>query len=144
MKKLDKILLNLDSTIESQHALDSAVLLAKSCSATIIAVNIVNKNVVTNLARFSEKSIAEIEIELEENGWRYLYDAEEKAKNQEARIVIIQEYGYPEQTLPKLASEYKIDMIIIGQNPQIRKDVVQGKTAEQLIEHAPCAVLVVN
>ena len=144
MKKLDKILLNLDSTIESQHALDSAVFLAKSCSATIIAVNIVNKNVVTNLARFSEKSIAEIEIELEENGWRYLYDAEEKAKNQEARIVIIQEYGYPEQTLPKLASEYKIDIIIIGQNPQIRKDVVQGKTAEQLIEHAPCAVLVVN
>ncbi len=144
MKKLDKILLNLDATIESQHALDSAVLLAKSCSATIIAVNIVNKNVVTNLARFSDKSIAEIEIELEENGWKYLYDAEEKAKNQEARIVIIQEYGYPEQTLPKLASEYKIDMIILGQNPQIRKDVVQGKTAEQLIEHAPCAVLVVN
>ena len=144
MKKLDKILLNLDATIESQHALDSAVLLAKSCSATIIAVNIVNKNVVTNLARFSDKSIAEIEIELEENGWKYLYDAEEKAKNQEARIVIIQEYGFPEQTLPKLASEYKIDMIIIGQNPQIRKDVVQGKTAEQLIEHAPCAVLVVN
>ncbi len=144
MKKLDKILLNLDSTIESQHALDSAVFLAKSCSATIIAVNIVNKNVVTNLARFSDKSIAEIEIELEEDGWKYLYDAEEKAKNQEARIVIIQEYGYPEQTLPKLASEYKIDMIIIGQNPQIRKDVVQGKTAEQLIEHAPCAVLVVN
>ncbi len=144
MKKLDKILLNLDSTIESQHALDSAVFLAKSCSATIIAVNIVNKNVVTNLARFSDKSIAEIEIELEEDGWKYLYDAEEKAKNQEARIVIIQEYGYPEQTLPKLASEYKIDMIIIGQNPQIRKDVVQGKTAEQIIEHAPCAVLVVN
>ncbi|MCK5852740.1 universal stress protein [bacterium] len=144
MKKIDKILLNLDSTIESQHALDSAVFLAKSCSATIVAVNIVNKNVVTNLARFSDKSIAEIEIELEENGWKYLYDAEEKAKNQEARIVIIQEYGFPEQTLPKLASEYKIDMIIIGQNPQIRKDVVQGKTAEQIIEHAPCAVLIVN
>jgi nucleotide-binding universal stress UspA family protein len=35
-------------------------------------------------------------------------------------------------------------MIIIGQNPQIRKDVVQGKTAEQIIEHAPCAVLIVN
>jgi len=144
MKNLNKILLNLDAAIESQHALDAAVLLAKSCSATIIAVNIVNKNVVTNLARFSDKSIAEIEVELEENGWRYLYDAEEKAKNQEARIVIIQEYGYPEQSLTKLANEYKADMIIIGQNPQVRKDVVQGKTAEQIIEHAPCAVLVVN
>ncbi len=144
MKKLEKILLNLDSTIESQHALDSAVLIAKLSSATIIAVNIVNKNVVTNLARFSDKSIAEIEIELEENGWRYLYDAEEKAKNQEAHIVIIQEYGYSEQILPKLAVEYKVDMIIIGQNPKIRKEVVQGKTAEQLIEHSPCDVLVVN
>ena len=144
MKSLNKILLNLDATLESQHALDSAIFLAKSCSATIIAVNIVNKNVVTNLARFSDKSIAEIEVEFEENGWRYLYDAEEKAKNQEARIVIIQEYGYPEQSLTKLANEYKVDMVIIGQNPQIRKDVVQGKTAEQIIEHAPCAVLIVN
>ena len=144
MNSLNKILLNLDANIESQHALDFAIFLAKSCSATIVAVNIVNKNVVTNLARFSDKSIAEIEIELEENGWRYLYDAEEKAKNQEAHIVIIQEYGYPEQTLPKIASEYKVDMIIIGQNPQIRKDVVQNRIAEQLIEHAPCAVLVVN
>ena len=144
MKSLNKILLNLDATLESQHALDTAVFLAKLCSATIIAVNIVNKNVVTNLARFSDKSIAEIEVELEENGWRYLYDAEEKAKNQEARIVIIQEYGYPEQSLIKLANEYKVDMIIIGQNPQIRKDVVQGKTAELIIEHAPCAVLIVN
>ena len=144
MKSLNKILLNLDATLESQHALDAAVFLAKSCSATIIAVNIVNKNVVTNLARFSDKSIAEIEVALEENGWRYLYDAEEKAKNQEARIVIIQEYGYPEQSLTQLANEYKVDMVIIGQNPQIRKDVVQGKTAEQIIEHAPCAVLIVN
>jgi len=64
MKSLNKILLNLDATIESQHALDAAIFLAKSCSATIIAVNIVNKNVVTNLARFSDKSIAEIEVEL--------------------------------------------------------------------------------
>ena len=144
MKKIDKILLNLDSTEESQHALETAIFLAKTCSASIIAINIVNKNVVTNLARFSDKSIAEIEVELEENGWHYLYDAEEKAKSQEARIVIIQEYGYPEQTLPKLASEYNVDLIIIGQNPKMRKDVAQGKTAEQIIEHAPCAVLVVN
>ena len=144
MKSLNKILLNLDATIESQHALDAAIFLAKSCSATIIAVNLLHKHVVDILAGFSDKSIAEIEVELEENGWRYLYDAEEKAKNQEARIVIIQEYGYPEQSLTKLANDYKVDMVIIGQNPQIRKDVVQGKTAEQVIEHAPCAVLVVN
>ena len=144
MKKIDKILLNLDSTEESQRALETAIFLAKACSATIIAVNIVNKNVVTNLARFSDKSIAEIEVELEENGWRYLYDAEEKAKSQESRIVIIQEYGYPEQTLPKLANDYDVDLIIIGQNPKMRQDVAQGKTAEQVIEHSPCAVLVVN
>ncbi len=144
MNNINKILLNLDSNAASQHALDSAIFLAKKCAATIIAVNIVNKNVVTSLARFSDKSIAEIEIELEENGWRYLYDAEEAAKSQEARIVIIQEYGYPEQTLPQLAHDYKVDLIIIGQNKQARKDIAQAKTAEQVIEHAPCAVLVVN
>ena len=144
MNELNKILLNIDATQESQNALEYAVFLAKTCSATIIAVNVVNKNVVTNLARHSDKSIAEIEIELEENGWKYLYAAEDSSKNMNAKIVILQESGYPEQILPKLARDYNADILIIGQNPQLRQNIVGSKTAEQLIEHAPCPVLVVK
>ena len=144
MTQLKKILLNLGSSKESQNALVSAITLAKISGGAIIAVNIVNQTVVTNLARHSEKSLAEVEVELEENGWHYLYAAEEQAKNEGAHIVILQENGYPEEILPRLAKEYSADMIVIGQNKKSRENINQSRTADQIIEHATCAVLIIK
>ena len=144
MTQLKKILLNLDSSKESQNALVSAITLAKISGGAIIAVNIVNQTVVTNLARHSEKSLAEVEVELEENGWHYLYAAEEQAKNEGAHIVILQENGYPEEILPRLAKDYSADMIVIGQNKKSRENISQSRTADQIIEHAACAVLIIK
>jgi nucleotide-binding universal stress UspA family protein len=144
VKQLQKILLNLDATEESQRALAAAVNLSKLSEATIIAVNIVNRNVVAQLSRHSGKSLAEIEIELEENGWRYLYAAEEEAKNAGARIVVFQEQGYPEEILPRFAGEYNADMMVIALSPRSRSDITHGRAVEQILEHSPCAVLVVK
>ena len=144
MKHLQKILLNLDAAEESQRALAAAITLSMLSQATIIAVNIVNQNVVTQLSRHSDKSLAEIEIELEENGWRYLYAAEEEAKNAGAKIVVFQERGYPEEILPRFAGEYNVDMIMIGHSSRSRSDIAHGRSVEQILEHAPCAVLVVK
>ena len=144
MKQLQKILLNLDATEESQRALAAAVNLSKLSQATIIAVNIINQNVVTQLSRHSGKSLAEIEIELEENGWRYLYAAEEEAKDVGAHIVVFQEQGFPEEILPRFAGEYKADMLIIAQGARSRSDITQNRSVEQILEHSPCAVLVVK
>ncbi len=144
MNQLKKILLNLDSSQESQNALTAAITLAKMSEGSIIAVNIVNQTVVTNLARHSEKSLAEVEVDLEENGWRYLYAAEEHAKNEGARIVIFQENGHPEEILPRLAKDYSADIIVIGQSKKSRENISQSRTADQIIEHAACAVLVIK
>ncbi len=144
MNQLKKILLNLDSSKESQNALVAAITLAKVSKGAIIAVNIVNQTVVTNLARHSDKSLAEIEIELEENGWHYLYAAEEQAKNDGAHIVILQENGYPEEILPRLAKSYSADMIVMGQSKKSRENISQSRTADKIIEHAACAVLIIK
>lgn len=144
MKELKKILLYMDASEEAQRALDAAIHLATHTRAAIIAVHIVNQNVVTQLSRHSGKSIAETEVELEENGWRYLYAAEDKGKNAGAHIMIVQEHGYPEDIFPRLAGTYKVDMIIVGQSAEARRDMAKRRTAEQIVEHAPCAVLIVK
>ena len=144
MTQLKKILLNLNSSKESQNALVAAITLAKISGGAIIAVNIVNQTVITNIARHSEKSLAEVEVELEENGWHYLYAAEEQAKNEGAHIVILQENGYPEEILPRLAKNYSADIIVIGQNKKSRENISQSRTADQIIEHAACAVLIIK
>ena len=144
MKQLHKILLSMDATIESQHALQAALHLSLLSGATIIAVNIVNRHVVTNLARHGQQSLAEIEVELEENGWRYLYTAEEQVKSAGGRIILMQQSGYPEEVLPRLAAEYKADLVAVGQPPRSRTDVPSCKIVEQILEHTSCSVLIVR
>ncbi len=137
------ILLYVDSSKESESALKAALGFSGP-QVTIIAVNVVNRQTVIQLARGGSKSVAEAEVELEENGWCYLYNTEEIAKNAGAQIVILQESGYPEEVLPRLAQGYGADIIIIGQPVSSVKDVGQSGLAQQLIEHAACAVLVVR
>lgn len=144
MKQLHKILLNMDATIESQHALQAALHLGLLSGATIVAVNIVNRHVVTNLVRHGQQSLAEIEVELEENGWRYLYTAEEQVKNAGGRIVLTQLPGYPEEVIPRLATEYEADLVVVGQPPRSRTDLPSSKIVEQILEHTPCSVLIVR
>lgn len=144
MKEIKKLLLCVDATEESQRAIDAAVALAQLSGAAIIAVNVVNRNVVTHLSRLGDKTLAEIEIDLEENGWRYLYAAEEQGKNAGAHIMILQEQGYPEEILPRLAGQYEADMVIVAQSAEARRDMTRRRGTEQIIEHAPCAVLIVK
>ncbi|MCX7846882.1 MAG: universal stress protein [bacterium] len=144
MTALATIVLHLDLTPESQRALQRAIHLSLLSGATIIAVNVVNRHVVTQLARTGAKSLAEIEIELEENGWRYLYAAEEEAKNAGARIVVLQETGYPEEVIPRIAAEKHADLVIVAYGQRARSDITAIRSAEQIFEHAPCDVLVVK
>ena len=94
------ILLYVDSSKESEAALRAALDFSGP-QVTIIAVNVVNRQTVIQLVRGGSKSIAEAEVELEENGWCYLYNTEEIAKSAGAQIVILQESGYPEEVLPR-------------------------------------------
>jgi len=144
MIALHKILLHMDATLESQRALRSAIFLSTTTGATIVAVHIINEHVVAQLARHSTRTLADVEIEIEENGWRYLYAAEEEAKNAGAHIVVMQEQGYPEEILPRLVTAYQAELVIVGVAARSRSDATRVQIADQLIEHAPCAVLVVK
>lgn len=144
MKTLATIVLNLDASPDSQRALHTAIRLSQLSGATIIAVNVVNRHVVTQMARAGDKSLPEIEIDLEENGWRYLYAAEENAKNAGARIVLIQEPGYPEEIIPRIAAQHNADLVIVAYGHRARTDISAVRSAEQIFEHAPCDVLVVK
>lgn len=137
------ILLCVDASQESKKALEAALGFAAQ-GASLMAVNVVNRHVVNQMSRNGSKSQAEVEVELEENGWCYLYDAEETAKAAGARIAIIQENGYPEEIIPRCAEMFGADLIIIGQARGRKNDMGQTGLAQQLIENAACAVLVVK
>jgi len=140
-----KILLPISGSEESISAAEFAVELAMAHGSQIIALHVVDTSVVRQLARHSTKSPGEVEIEMEESGWRYLYHAEEMAKDNKVNTVVLLEYGLPQERIITKARELGIDLIIFGQS---RGRGTRGrfldKFLQQVLEHAPCPVLVVK
>ncbi len=140
-----KILLPVSGSNESLKAAEFAVELAVSHDSQIIALHVVDTSVVRQLARHSGKSPGEVEIELEENGWRYLYHVEEMAKDSKVRIVVLLEYGVPQERMLTKSRELGVDLMIIGQaTGRGARGRFLDRSLQQVLEHSLCPLLIVK
>ena len=141
----EKILLPVSGSDESISAMEYAVKLAAVHDSQIIALHVVDTSVVRQLARHSGKTPGEVEIEMEENGWRYLYYAEEMAKDSKVKIVVLLEHGLPQERMLSKARELNADLIIFGHaSSRGTRGRFLDKSLQQVLEHAPCPVLIVR
>ena len=86
-----------------------------------------------------------MEIEIEENGWKYLYHVDDDAKDNGIVTLMLQEKGIPSDVIIDVARRIKADLIILSSSPStgvIRK-TGQGYI-EKVIEHSFCPVLVIR
>jgi nucleotide-binding universal stress UspA family protein len=146
-KKKKRILLVVDSTVESLKAADEAIKIALSEAGTkLFALNVVDKAAVNRLKRFTDKSLTEIEVEMEEDGWKYLYRLEEQSKDLGIATMILQNLGVVDHEIVKEAVRLKVDLIVMGfpanMSGQMRR-LVLG-CVEKTLENAPCNFLVVK
>ena len=141
----EKILLPISGSEESKNASEFAVRLAQIHNSQIIAINVVDTSVVRQIARTSGKSPGEVEVEIEENGWHYLYYADEIAKDNKVRIVILLEHGLPQDRILSKAREYNADLIILGQSGKRgTHGISQDRFLQYILEQAPCPVLIIK
>ncbi|MBN1673378.1 MAG: universal stress protein [Kiritimatiellae bacterium] len=114
--------------------------------ASLVVLHVVDHMVLNRMKRLSEQSTAEIEIELEEKGWKALYFAEELAKDQGVPTMILQKNGIVENEILNEAVRLKTDLIVLAyprKLPGQAKRLSQGRV-EKILENAPCSVLVVK
>ena len=141
----EKILLPISGSEESIKASEFAVRLAKVHNSQIIAINVVDTSVVRQIARTSGKSPGEVEVEIEENGWHYLYYADEVAKDNKVRIIVLLEHGLPQDRILSKAREYNADLIILGQaSKRGTHGISQDRFLQYILEQAHCPVLIVK
>ncbi len=142
----NKILLLVGSSDTGEKAADTAIRLAGANQAALIVLNVVDKMAINRMQRFSEQSATEIEIEMEEDGWKYLYAVEEDSKDHGVRTMVMQKTGNVAAEILQEAGRIKADLIIIGYprkaSGQSRR-LVQG-AVERVIENAEVPVLVVK
>ena len=141
-----KILLLVGSSDIGEKAAETAIQLAVANHADLIVLNVVDKMTVNRMQRFSEQSGTEIEIEMEEDGWKHLYAVEEDSKDHGVRTMVMQKTGNVGTEVLQDATRLKVGLIIVASPPKASgqsRRLVQG-TLERVIENADVPVLVVK
>lgn len=135
-----KILVGYDGTKFSEAALDEAIAIAKTSGGEIIVVTAIETN--TEM----EAMAPELEKRFAEQAWQYQQQAVAKVKGQgvacEAGKVSSEA---PYKAIINVARKEQTDVIVLGSHGRTGLlRLLMGSTAERVIGHAPCSVLVVR
>lgn len=144
-KNFSKILFLMDGSSYAMIAAEYTLKIAEVHQASVIAVTIIDPNIISQLSRFQKDvSLGEIEIELEENGWKYLYYFEEMATEKRIVNFIHLEKGNPADRIVSLAQKYEVDLIILPNSDERggTKGVMHTRFIEQIIDYVSCNVMV--
>lgn len=139
---LDRILLLIDFSRENEAYFKDAIEVAKRFNSQIIAFNVVDINTINLIAKHTGKRESEVAVDLEENGWRYLYSFEDLAKDEGIKTLIHQEEGIFESAVIDAVHKYNISLVIIKKrlNLGIQSSV---KLLERIIEKIDCPLLLI-
>ena len=145
--RLQKILLPTDFSGCANFALPYAAAIARAAKATIVCVHVVEPVVpavgYTGLAE--PMPIADISGQLEDSAERQLpklAECEECVGLEVEEIIV---HGDPAAEIVRVAQEQEVDLIVISSHGRTGLGrMIFGSTAEAVVRHANCPVLVVK
>lgn len=136
-----KILFLVFSAKAKGELIEMVVDYAHHCQAQIVALNVIDFNLIRHLSEQLGKRESEITVDLEEEGWMYLYYIEDKAKDKGVKISLIQEEGLIESELVKAASKHKADLVVISRQEEKNLGNLT-KFVEALLYKITCPILI--
>lgn len=138
--RIQTILVPIDLSEESYHALDFAVPLAKRFGAVVHVVHIYEgarqlSSIATSPVLWSDEELA----------WRLAEQVRRRYGTRPRTEHCHLRTGKPFQEIIATAGEIKADLIVIATHGHRGfKHLILGRTAEKVIRHAPCPILVVR
>ncbi len=139
---MEKILLYIVSG-EMRTSWDRAIELSKSLSASLFALFIVDQEMVKKVSKLRGTDEVDTAIEIEEEGWKYLYYLEEKAVDNGVKTALFLKEGNPIDIIRSFVKEREVELLVVGYKQGTgREGWKYGRIIEQLIEHVPCPVLI--
>jgi len=145
--RLDRILLPTDFSGCANYALPYAAAIARATSATIICVHVVEPVVPTvGYSGLAEPMpIADVSEQLEDSAERELprlAECEECAGLDIEEVIV---HGDAAAEIVRVATEREVDLIVISSHGRTGLGrIIFGSTAEAVVRHATCPVLVVK
>lgn len=140
-----KILLATDGSPSSLKAARFAAELAHTYDAELIALHVVEEDLLPDLRRFSGKSARDPREVLNEDGRRYLREVEKIAQEQWVKTIPELRSGIPSEVLLDLVAKERVDLVVMGtvgrRGPRRR---LMGSVAQRVIDSSQVPVLVVK
>ena len=143
---IKKILVAIDGSEASKHALDFAVDLAEQISAEIQLLTVVPPVLLPSLGFYKVKSkaIKECTDELETIFWDILAKSldEVQKRNPKLKISTKLKMGEPHKKILQTAKLGKFDLIIMGSRGLGSRFTALGSISSRVIDQASCPVIV--
>ena len=141
--KISKILCGVDGSPSSGKALNFAIDLARRYSAQLCIIHAL-PNYLPALG-MSDKSIQKEEEKFKIENTNYIQKFLNSFTVKKIKLETIIDWGDPANILLDHAEDFDFDLIVIGaKGHSLLHHVLLGSTAEKILRHAPCSLLVVR
>lgn len=145
---LSKILIAVDATETALAAARYGIAIARTYGAELHAVYVVNESLLGELLRakvFVEAEEVDLEVDLEEDGKRYLSYVGKLARDKDVNVTTELLKGIVHREIVDKATQIGATLIIIGEieEPLSRKDAFHDE-GEMILRRAGCPVLMVR
>ncbi|HEX8493976.1 MAG TPA: universal stress protein [Pyrinomonadaceae bacterium] len=145
--KIRSLLLPTDFSECANYALSYAASFAREAGASIICVHVIETVVPTvGYSGVTEPlPMADISEQLEESATRELPKIARQEECSGLAVEQVITHGDAASEIVRVAKERKVDLIVISSHGRTGLGrMLFGSTAEQVVRHAPCPVLVVK
>ena len=145
MKKITKILTAIDFSDSSDNAFEMALSMAKSFSAQLLVMHVINEPVDLRGFYVPHISFEKIEEEIEAGAQKMMESFCQRNIKDFTNFKSIIVNGLPHEQITAQASEKGVDMIVIGTNGRTGLDhILFGSTAEKVVRKSKVPVLTVR
>ncbi|MCH4158486.1 MAG: universal stress protein [Acidaminococcaceae bacterium] len=141
--EIKKILVPVDGTVPSRHAISMAIYLAQACDAEITLLTVIDLN--KHISAFEQVSTGGyIPAEVKEKAYQLQAELMHEIPNS-VRAKMLIEIGAPAEKVVEICATQHFDLIILGTRGRTElKSFMLGSVSEYTLHHTTLPVLVVK
>ncbi|MEX2706613.1 MAG: universal stress protein [Candidatus Freyrarchaeum guaymaensis] len=140
-----RIMVGTDGSEYSDKAVDHALELCRATGAELLAVSVVNMEVLECIENSDRDVYCKVQDSLEQRANDILSGVEEKAARENVPVKKIIQVGDPAEVLVELAKREGADLIVVGTRGHVGvKRVTLGSHAQKVVRWSNVPVLVVR
>jgi nucleotide-binding universal stress UspA family protein len=140
-----KILVPLDGSEHSNHALEKAIQIAKKFNGKITLINVYSNHSIIMAQGYAHLIIPQLIDAARKAGTKILVDGQRKVKAANLKVTTLLEEGHAVDEILKTCRKGNFDLIVMGaRGISTIKEIFLGSVSHGVTMHSQCPVLIIK